>query len=1152
MLRTALITLIIIFLSNHIIAQGPCTLQGQTPPLAIPVCGTSAFIQDSVSICNGMAIPVPCNDGIVYLDKNPFWYKFHCFQTGVIGFLVVPNNPLDDYDWMLFDVTGKNPMAVYTDTTCIVAYNWSGVVGNTGTAPNTTDSNSCASAMDTTNGGIVTPNQTKMPLLIQGHDYLLMVSHFTNTQVGYQITFGGGNAVITDTLLPFMKYARAICDGTTMMLVTNKKMRCTSLDSSGSDFSLSPPLANIIKATGNCYGGFDFDTIWVNLDRPLPPGKYNLVVNLGADGNTLEDICYNNIPVGSSIPVDVYPMYATPMDSINVKDSCNPSSVNLVFRRPLKCSSIAADGSDFIVTGPSGVSIANATFTCNSDSTVPIITLHFTQPITVGGNYTVKLVTGTDGNTVIDECSFESIVNQTIQFHVAAPFVNPIQGIGSICVNGTATITNATKFGSWTSSNNQILSINQSGVVHGLSPGTATITYKAIGANGCPGFVQSPIVVNPSPIMLPINGGRNLCMGSNDTLQTATTGGQWVSLDNSIATINPVTGVATPVSFGNTTIRYTVVNQYGCADSVGVNVSVNPLPVVAPITGANGVCINNAIQFADNTPKGIWVSTDTSLAVIDYQGIIYPTKSGALTIRYIVVSKQGCTDSVSKNITINPLPVIPAIQGTKNVCVGQSITVSNSLAGGQWVSADNAIATIDNAGAITAVQVGRDSVRYIVSSNGCVDSVVTLVNVQPLPFIDTIQGNFPICINDTEQLMSIPAGGLWTVSPATIVSINNNGWIKGLTAGVTKVTYTITNAFGCKDSVITSLIVKALPSPFFKIPSDICLPDGIGNFKNLSSPNAASANYVWDFGDSANPVNAISFNAIHQFKQPIQSLGYLIKLTATNSNNCIATFTQWMSADTIHKQPSSSIGSIPAPPEVCIGSPIQLFDNSGSYVTSSIWYLDNNVIDTAYTENYTYSSIGTYWVTHKIIDQNYCLSTPSMVLVTIDSFPKVHAGSLQYVMQGSSTTLMPTFIADSTTYQWVPSTFLNNSILVNPICTPQTDITYTLQVWNKGGCMSQDTVRIIVLNEIKIPNAFSPNGDGPHDLWEIPELTKYPDASVIVFNRYGQKVFESKHGYTSPWDGKYNGTKVPVGVYYFVIKRNESLPVLSGPLSVFW
>ena len=181
MFKSGIITLLFVLITNLALSQGPCYKPGQTPSLAIPVCGTSSFIQDSVSICDGQAIPVPCYDGITYADKNPFWYKIHCFQTGLFGFLVVPNVLTEDYDWMLFDVTGKDPNDVYKDTTCIAAYNWSGVVGTTGTTPNSVDSNSCASAMDTTNGGIVTPNKTKMPNLIVDHDYLLMVSHFTQT-----------------------------------------------------------------------------------------------------------------------------------------------------------------------------------------------------------------------------------------------------------------------------------------------------------------------------------------------------------------------------------------------------------------------------------------------------------------------------------------------------------------------------------------------------------------------------------------------------------------------------------------------------------------------------------------------------------------------------------------------------------------------------------------------------------------------------------------------------------------------------------------------------------------------------------------------------------------------------------------------------------
>jgi len=1153
MAKAGFIALLFILITGISYSQGPCYLPGQTPPLAIPVCGTTAFVQDSVSICDGMTIPVPCFDGIDYLDKNSFWYKFHCFQSGVLGFLVVPNNPTDDYDWMLFDVTGKNPMAVYTDTTCIVAYNWSGVVGNTGTAPNTLDSNSCASATDTTNGGIVTPNQTKMPLLLQGHDYLLMVSHFTNTQVGYQITFGGGNAVITDTLMPFMKYARAICDGSTMVLVTNKKMRCTSLDANGSDFSLSPPSASIISAVGNCYGGFDFDTVYVKLSNPLPPGNYSLVVNLGADGNTLEDICYNNIPVGSKIPVHVYPMGPTPMDSFKLADSCNPSSVQLVFRRPMKCSSVAPDGSDFVVTGPSAVTVSSADIVCNSDSTTAIIIVNFSAPIIVGGNYTIKLQTGSDGNSIIDECGFESIINQTLVFHAAAPALSVITGPSVLCVNQGGTLKNANPNGVWTSSNNQVLSINNNGVINALSADTVTVFYSAVGKNGCLGYVQYLVKVNPTPFVQAIQGGKNICMNNADTLFTTPQGGSWYSMDTTVAKIDSVTGIAVPVSLGNTVIKYNVTNQFGCSDSAFMNVSVNPLPVISPVMGANALCVNNTGLYTDSTPKGIWQLEDTSLAVIDYNGMIYPHGTGVVKIKYTVISRKGCADSVFRNVTINPLPAIAAIAGNKDICVGQSAQMTDNNQGGIWVSANHNLAVIDTTGMLTTYHDGSDSIQYILTVNGCTGSVYDIVNIRPLPFVDTISGPSGFCENDSAQYSCIPAGGVWNVLPAMWATIDNAGWLKAINSGSIMITYTVTNSFGCSDSVRKILTIKPMPLPDFKIPTNICMPGGMGYFTNLTSPLNPSNSYVWDFGDASNPVLAYTTNPVHQFIAPIPSAGYIIKLKATSIDNCSAEKTKLLPAAYIHPQPGSAMGTIPDPATVCLGTGIQFYDNSiGTTVAKSVWYLGNNQVDSGLTDIYTYTYPGTYWVTHNIVDSFGCISTLSQAMVTIDSFPVVSAGNTQYVQLGSSVVLTPAIIADSPTIKWTPDIFLNKNTILNPVCTPLHDTTYTLSVWNEGGCMSQDTVRIIVLGNIEIPNAFSPNGDRFFDTWLIPGLSKYPTATVLIFNRYGQKIFESKNGYPVPWNGTYNGTRVPVGVYFYVIKRNESLPVLSGPVSVFW
>jgi len=180
-----------------------CTNPGQTPSTALPVCGTSVFKQTNVPICTSHDIKVPgCNDGAAYQDKNPFWYKFTCFQSGTLGFLVSPNDQGDDYDWQLFDITGHNPDDVFTDPSLIVTGNWAGTYGNTGASSSGVNFIQCASDPAAKKNSF-----SSMPKLIAGHTYLLLVSHFTDSQSGYSLSFGGGTAVITDTTQPLLKTA---------------------------------------------------------------------------------------------------------------------------------------------------------------------------------------------------------------------------------------------------------------------------------------------------------------------------------------------------------------------------------------------------------------------------------------------------------------------------------------------------------------------------------------------------------------------------------------------------------------------------------------------------------------------------------------------------------------------------------------------------------------------------------------------------------------------------------------------------------------------------------------------------------------------------------------------------------------------------------
>nr|WP_294942956.1 gliding motility-associated C-terminal domain-containing protein [uncultured Mucilaginibacter sp.] len=84
---------------------------------------------------------------------------------------------------------------------------------------------------------------------------------------------------------------------------------------------------------------------------------------------------------------------------------------------------------------------------------------------------------------------------------------------------------------------------------------------------------------------------------------------------------------------------------------------------------------------------------------------------------------------------------------------------------------------------------------------------------------------------------------------------------------------------------------------------------------------------------------------------------------------------------------------------------------------------------------------------------------------------------------------------------------------------------------------------------IKIPNTFTPNGDGVNDLWAIPELNSFPDCDFSIFNRYGKRLYHTV-GYTKMWDGGINGKKLPPGTYYYVIDLKTGRPPLSGPVTI--
>jgi len=87
------------------------------------------------------------------------------------------------------------------------------------------------------------------------------------------------------------------------------------------------------------------------------------------------------------------------------------------------------------------------------------------------------------------------------------------------------------------------------------------------------------------------------------------------------------------------------------------------------------------------------------------------------------------------------------------------------------------------------------------------------------------------------------------------------------------------------------------------------------------------------------------------------------------------------------------------------------------------------------------------------------------------------------------------------------------------------------------------------LTSASIPNTFTPNGDGINDVWNIKYLEYFPKCTVNIYNRYGEKIYSSI-GYAIPWDGKYKGSVLPTGAYYYIIDLKNGDGLISGWVAI--
>ncbi|GAB2827747.1 PKD domain-containing protein [Ferruginibacter profundus] len=859
--------LLLIFLLSSIIfsvSAQPCQGPGRTATSATAVCGTLTFSQKDLTTCTGQLIPNPtAGCGNIVTSDNAAWYKFHCYQTGTLGFLLTPLGVGDDFDWEIMDITGHDPNDVFL-MELRVSLNLSGQTGPTGCTPAGTLNVHCA-------GGAAGTQFNAMPTITTGHDYILMVNNYSNTGLGYDITFSG-SAVLNNNTPPTITSVGIVgCDASKIKVTFSEDILCSTISPlTGTEFSITTGTHPIAALVSDCnIGANGIPYITINLQTALTPGNYQLNIGTGIDGNTLENACTTEM-LPTSIPFTVAAITPAAVNTIT-HTGCAPTVLDVKLDKPVLCNTITFSGSNSEFTiQPGNIPVTSVQGVCTGTNPIAdLIHINLTNPLPFG-NYQLVINAGPDGNTFIDTCGLQ-VVATTIPFTINQTTVAPaIQSVvfdechpDKLVVNFDRPVMCST--------------ISPAANEFSITPGALPISNVNYTCGGVGNYITQAVLTlqNPLPAgnfavtIVPGTDGTTLadtCFafmanGANKTF--VTTKAPAPKFDSvQFDKCNP----SFVKLFYSNAIRCSSVNANGSGYS---------------ITGPSAVNITGAV-------------TDGNCGTLGYTKWVQLQFAQPVNVfgNYVVHNGGGITDTcsavqnITETIAFNAL-VKPSAAFTSQVKFGCTTdTVILSHAGGNginswtWLFPDGSTATGQTVTKLFPVTTASLTIQLTVDNGSCSDVIsqaVTLGNSFKAAFAitpkDTTCINTPVNFTNNSNGTNLQYVWLFgdntqfagQTPPAHTYTSNNTYNIKLVAM----------DTYGCADTAGTVLeVVAAATMDFTGLAPQYC------SDKSMTLTKVASANiltYTWNDGDGMTVQDKPSV----LFTYPNQGV-YTITLTGTD------------------------------------------------------------------------------------------------------------------------------------------------------------------------------------------------------------------------------------------------------------------------------
>jgi gliding motility-associated-like protein len=673
---------------------------------------------------------------------------------------------------------------------------------------------------------------------------------------------------------------------------------------------------------------------------------------------------------------------------------------------------------------------------------------------------------------------------------------------------------------------------------------------------------------NPKVSLRRLDGTSNYVEGSTTgqlapdlVSQTFITDGNWhtCTLSYFYGTVSVAFDGNPPVMTGTTTLS--INGYFGFSSGTGAlwakhaikNVSVTGAPEPTPpaTTDLTYCQYEQAVPLTATGTNLRWYTSATGGTQLPTAPTPNTSVPGTYTW-YVSQEVLGCgLESLrdSLHVTVNPTPQPPAISVPK-YCSGQTATPINIVTGTNVKWYDSLTGgTSSTIIPVVNTAVADTFVWYATQTNalGCESAriaVTAIVNQSPQ--VDFTHTSGFACDQDTVYFLNTSLNStsyVWDFNDGDSTTIVNPTHVYAAQGSYTVMLAAYNNY--CADTTYKTVTIAHPLVAQFTTSADTICEGGTIVFTNTSTAttiNGIDPAYHWNFGDGS-AVSTLQ-NPSHLYPAPGI---YEVSMVVSNSIPCYDTIRRTVYVDSL---PYSSFTSNDT--AICMGGNIVFNAQYGSSGLQEIQWNFGDTPDQVINVNpatHAYETPGVYTVT---LNGKYrvCDDINATAQITVKAMPVINIGSDTTIcLDGAPFTLADLTNAANPKASWRWSTGdTTSAIVIRHHGHYEAKVTI-------DQCATTDEIEVRKDCYVDMPNSFTPNGDGVNDYFFPRQFLSEGVAGfkMAVFNRWGQKVFETENADGRGWDGRFNSKEQPAGVYIYqiaVIMKNTRTEEYTGNVTL--